>query len=460
MSCPVSENDSLILKEDDIKNSNAEDDQSKANETVGDAFKKQKKLQMKVFNTNKKLDQNLDCLKKNISKQLEEVHCFFNVFTMKAIRAILELADKNKEKIKDFYEKELTDYEQTNNQIKEHLNNLVKQGSFQELIDNIMQDVTNIEFSGENGGKPPTCQVEEKSPDAGCHDGELNTKTHTLMRKYKLLKYSIPSLFSHKVPLKETIGKEMLLECSDHIVEDLNKSLELLNNKLIKKLGSIAHPLKSSIKAIEELMDIKSSTTIFSFDLNLPNSVNLENKHQDTVPPPSIKETLCKFGSKEETILRSTGLFEKDEELKIVCPTNTVSIHYHMREGDMMLFNNIPHVIVDKQWSFPSDHVILENMLTGVSFPISFHSRWHQQQEKIFPNVYLLHKIKEDYGLYVLKSFKDQRKKIVDSKSFVGHWVKQDIELKTEDELVVLYALVCNGKEIVVDSARFPKSKK
>ena len=458
MSSSVSKN-GLIIQKDDKKDSNIDhdddDDGVKVNEKLQEAFNRQKKLQMKVFNTNKKLDQNLVCLKDNIDKQLEEVHCFFNVFTMDAIKAILELSDKNKKKMKDFYEKELASYEQTNKQIKEQLNNLVKQGPFQELVDNAMQDITNVELYDKNRGETPTCQVEEKGCDTGCQVVELNTKISTLMRKYKLLKYSMPSLFSHEAPLKEIIDKEMLLEYSDHMIGDLNKSLETLNNKLIKKLGSIVHPFKSSITAIEKLIDIKSSEANFSFDLSLPNSDNLKNKNQEAIPASSIKETLCKFGSNEESILRKTGLFLKDEELKVICPTNTVSIHYHMKVNDLMLFNNAPHRIADKQWSFPSDHVVLENVLTGVNFPISFHSRWHQQQDQLFPKQYLLSKVKEDYGLYVLESLKDQSTKIVDSKSFVGHWVKQDIKQKAEDEMVILYALVCNGKEVVVDSVRF-----
>ena len=415
--------------------------------TFEEAYKKESKVKRKIEQIVKEIDTNFQGATQFKKDQEVQIDKFFDEFEVELTRKLILFANEYRKKFKDQLQKDLGEYSETSERLKKQLQSLVEKDSFSNVFENTKRNEQVSNLASAIASKLST-NAETVLKSYLSESFELKVGFTPLVKKYKLIKFAIPSLrilntsFNEKIMLSADLTKSV-----EKIYEDFEKIFASLNSRLGHKIEKFSHPMKPYLETIDNYINSKSSIVPTSF---------LSSDSEKLAA--NVNEVVHELTAREVAFVNTGEIFENNEDHTVSYHKKSVSVHYDMRKGDLLSLHDVPHKIVYKDFKSPNDVVELENVLTGELQRIEFHSGWDQGQDLVLTDTYIMTKAKQTRkGYYKLFNTDDEvedtrsQLKIIKAGHVLTRKLTQDLAENLERESKVkVHTLVSHHKELIV----------
>jgi len=424
-------------------------DDAKLDAILKSAIAKEEKVTQKIKELTSKMS-NTQVVDQFLKEQNQAIDEFYAEFTQNLVKKIADIANQQKQNLKNKLAEEAQEFKKTTEELSGHFNKL--------LAENSLATIKNQLLSAAKDKK----DAEQAVKSALATSFELENGFSPLVKKYKAIKYTIPSLALLSKPIdRKPANKQALHQKAELILPELEKVIEDINLALIDAIGSLSHPLKGFLPKISKCVQLENSLLGPDFQFELPGVPSEEN----AIPKDSkIREVVYKIHKNEAERLRGLNILSKDSEEELVLRVKPVSVRYDMVPGDLMLVNQTPCEIKSKNTSQQSNEIEfeLENVLTGIPQNEKFHSKWDQAHELVLTESLILVKPQKK-GYYTLMNLKDPKStrglvKAVKTDRTLNDKLQRELEtILTEDKRALVQVLRIKNEDIIVSCKKLRK---
>jgi len=428
-------------------------DDAKLEAVLKAALAKEEKISQKIKEITGKM-KNIQSVDQFLKEQDQAIDAFYDEFTQILVKKVTDLANQQKQELKNKLVEEAKDFKTTNEELSKHLEKLVTENSLAQVKDQLLDSAKK---------SPSSENIEQAVKSSLATSFELENGFSPLVKKYKAIKYTIPSLNNLAKPLnRQPANKDTLLQKAEPVITEFEKLMKDVNLVLIDAIGSLAHPLKAHLPNISKSAGLENSVLRAEFPYELP-GVPFEEK---TFPKDlKIREVVYKLHKNEGQKLRELNVLSKEGEEELALRVQPVSVCSDLLAGDLILFNQVPYEIKSKTSSSQKNEIEfeLENVLTGVLQSEKLHSKWDQAHELVLTENFVVVKPKNNKQYYTLVNLKDAKStkglvKAVKVDRFLHEKLQTELEdILKEDKRAVVRVLKIKGEDVIVACQKLRK---
>ena len=410
-------------------------DDAQVKQALASVLQKEQKVQEKMQRMMTCVEKNHSLANEWFTHQTSELDQYFEEIKSNLVALITQTIGQERSKLQNTLKQNFRDFSQDSRQLSLLFKNVLEdKNSFLRIVDQIKTQAPNNPHFEEifNGYLINSC--------------DLRFGFTPLVKKYHTFKDNAPS-FDPLLHLQERfiISKICLLKESQNTFNEFAKILQQLHCTVGFRLQRLINPLKPFINALEN--SSKISNSIFPEDLFLPileaSEINLDSLKELTTP----KEVTYNVSAEEKKALLQKRIIDNQDFCEISCDVRTFSTQNDMKKGVFISHNGVPYKILALDWVFPSHYVELENIITGNSERIQFHSRWHQIPFTVIPKQYTIVKSKENKEYYIVCSEKDKEMifSLIEKKNVINDEISKEIDKRLKE---------ANGGKVEVETIK------